>query len=70
MKDSFGLLPLHLAAATQASAEVVAALLSAHPEGAGVQDKDGWLPLHFAATSEAPCEVAALLRERRADTAA
>ena len=40
----------------------VAALLSAHPEGARVKDKDGRLPLHFACINNAPREaVAALL---------
>ena len=43
-----GVMPLHYAAEEHASAKVVAALLTVHPEGAGVKDRRGRLPLHLA----------------------
>ena len=51
--DCDGWLPLHLAAALQASGFVVQALLDAHPEGAKQEGSDGWLPLHLAVAFQA-----------------
>ena len=51
--DCDGWLPLHLAAALQASGFVVQALLDAHPEGAKQEGSDGWLPIHMAAAFQA-----------------
>ena len=56
-----GHLPLHLAAANQASTEVVLALLSAYPVAAWVADSLGQLPLHHAAANQASAEVVAAL---------
>jgi hypothetical protein len=46
-KDVQGRLPLHWAVLYNSRQEVVAKLLSAHPEGACEKDKDGNLPLHL-----------------------
>ena len=51
--DCDGWLPIHLAAALQASEFVVQALLDAHPEGAKQEGSDGWLPIHLAAAFQA-----------------
>ena len=51
--DCDGWLPIHLAAALQASGFVVQALLDAHPEGAKQAGSDGWLPIHLAAAFQA-----------------
>ena len=48
-----GWLPIHLAAAFQATEFVVQALLEAHPEGAKQEGSDGWLPIHLAAAFQA-----------------
>ena len=51
--DCDGWLPIHLAAAFQATEFVVQALLDAHPEGAKQEGSDGWLPIHLAAAFQA-----------------
>ena len=51
--DCDGWLPIHLAAALQASGFVVQALLDAHPAGAKRVGSDGWLPIHLAAAFQA-----------------
>ena len=56
-----GDLPLHCAVKGQASMEVVAALLAAHPGAARVEDRHGMLPLHWAAEQQASVEVVAAL---------
>lgn len=46
--DSFGWLPIHYAAASGSSAEVIKALTDAYPESKTTVDRRGRTPLHFA----------------------
>jgi ankyrin repeat protein len=48
MRGKREMLPLHLACAHGACADVVSALLGAYPEGATERDREGLLPLHHA----------------------
>ena len=42
-------------------ADVIEALLRAHPDGVKAKDKGEWLPLHLAAGNQAPLEVVDVL---------
>ena len=58
--DADGNTPLHFAAASKASADVVRALVAAYPEAAQLRGQMGRLPLSLAVLCEAPplsCEV-------------
>ena len=48
---------MHVAAANEASVDIVRLLLAAYPEGTTRRDQDGEMPLHVAAANEAPAEV-------------
>ena len=71
-KDTFGRLPLHLAAEWRAPAGVVRALLELNPAALLAADRRGSLPLHLhcGAVGEASAEVLAALLEGRGREAA
>ena len=70
LRGARGRLPLHWAVMKQASAEVVTALLDAHPEGAKVKDHpEGRLPLHWAAEKKASAAVVTALLDAHRDGA-
>lgn len=52
-KNERGNLPIHFAAAKQASEKIVRCLLEAYPEGAQQKDEAGKLPLQIAAEKQA-----------------
>ena len=62
---SNGQLPLHWAAAKQASAKVVETLLCVRPEAARIKDSFGKIPEDYAASEQASEEVVRLLIDAR-----
>jgi hypothetical protein len=46
--DSMGRTPLHVAAGSSASLEVIGCLAAYYPHACNIQDEDGRTPLHFA----------------------
>ena len=61
--------PLHCAVKKQASDEVVAALLAAHPDAARAEGRNGELPLHCADRRQASVAVVAALLAAHPDAA-
>jgi len=60
-KDKLGCTPLHYACSTNASLEVVSALLNAWPDAAKQTTKFNSTPLHYACTNNASLEVVSAL---------
>ena len=63
-ETEYGCLPLHTAAANNASEMVVKELIHAYPAAARAKNnEDGWLPLHYAAAIQASEAVLLVLLE-------
>jgi ankyrin repeat protein len=63
-KDTFGRLPLHHAADSRASLEVIRTLAEKYPRAIQETDNEGNLPLHLAARSNATLKVVLVLTKK------